>query len=74
MFLRFLKRHKFVVEKEVLFGLGALKLNPTPPSVTGGVDAIATQLDTQDTLRDSQVGSNGICLLNPGGEGAFSTQ
>jgi hypothetical protein len=52
MFLRFLKRHKFVVEKEVLFGHGALNLNPIPPNLTG-VDAIATQLDSQDTLYDS---------------------
>ena len=41
MFLRFLKRHKFVVEKEVLFGHVALNFNLILPNLAG-VDAIAT--------------------------------
>ncbi len=71
MFLRFLKRHKFVVEKEVLYCHGALNSNPIPPNLTG-VDTIATQLDSQDTLYDSQVDGNGIRLLNSVGEGDIS--
>jgi hypothetical protein len=70
MFLRFLKRHKFVAEKEVFFGHGALNLNPIPPKLTG-VDAIATQLDSQDTLHDSQVAGNGIPRLNSVGGGSY---
>ena len=62
MFLRFLKRQKFVVEKEVLLGHGASHLNPIPPNLTGGVDAIATQLDSQDSPYDSQIAGNGIHL------------
>jgi hypothetical protein len=42
MFLHFIKRYKFVVEKEVLYGHGALNLNPIPPPNLTGVDAIAT--------------------------------
>jgi hypothetical protein len=72
MCLRFLKRHKFVVEKEVLLGHGASNLNPIPPNLTGGADAIATQLDSQDTLHDSQVAGNGIRLLNSVDEGTIS--
>ena len=73
MFLRFLKRHKFVVEKEVLFGHGALNSNPIPPNLTG-VDDIATQLDSQVTLHDSQVVGNGIRLFISDGWGAISAQ
>jgi hypothetical protein len=57
-----------------LFGHGASNLNPIPPDLTGGADAIATQLDSQDTLYDSQVAGNGIRLHNPVGRGAISTQ
>ena len=64
MFLRFLKWHKFFVEKEILFGHGALNLNPIPPKRTG-FDTIATQLDSQDILFGSQVAGNGIRPLNP---------
>ena len=74
MFLSFFKRHKFVVEKEVLFCHGTSNLNPIPPNLTGDVDAIATQLDSQDTLYDSQVIGNGIPRLNSVGEAAISTQ
>ena len=64
MFLRFLKRHKFAVDKEVLFGHGTLNLNPIPPNLTG-VDTIATQLDSQDIHYGSQVADTGIRPLNP---------
>jgi len=76
MFLRFLKRYKFVVEKEVLFGHCALSLNPIPPPNLSSVDAIATQLDSHGliTQYDSQIAGNGIRALNPVGEGAFPTQ
>jgi hypothetical protein len=73
MLLRFLKRHKFVVEKEELFGHGAMNLNPFPLNLTG-VDDIATQLDSQDTLHNRQVVGNGTRHLNSVGEGAISTQ
>jgi hypothetical protein len=73
MSLRFLKIPKFVVEKEVLFGHGALNLNPIPPNLIG-FDAIATQLDSQDTLNDSQVAGYGIGLLDSVFEEAISTQ
>ena len=56
-----------------MFSHGALNLNPIPPLNLTGVDAIATQLDIQDTHYDSQVVGYGIRLLNPVGEGAIST-
>ena len=74
MLLRFLKRQKFVVNKEVLFGHGISNLNPIPPNLTGDVDAIATQLDSQDTLYDSHVIGNSIHRLNSVDEAAISTQ
>ena len=72
MFLRFLKRHKFAVEKEVLSRHSAMNLNPIPPNLTS-VDTIATQLDSKDTLHESQVPGNDI-RLNSVGEGAISSQ
>ena len=57
-----------------MFSHGALNLNPIPPLNLTGVDAIATQLDIQDTHYDSQVDGNVIRPLYPVDEGAISTQ
>jgi hypothetical protein len=48
-----------------LFGHGALNLNPITPHILSGVDAITTQLDSQDTLYDSQVDGNDVPVVDP---------